>query len=121
MAGSTSVTHCNIQGGHSGRGNIDADPLFVDALNGDYSLVSSSPCIDAGDTGELTFCVDYGLQPRLEDDPSTPDTGEPLLGLTIDMGAYEFQPPGCPADNTDDGFVNVSDLLALLAAWGACP
>ena len=27
----------------------------------------------------------------------------------------------CPADNTGDGTVNVTDLLALLASWGACP
>lgn len=32
--------------------------------------------------------------------------------------AFEAQP--CPADITDDGLINVSDLLALLAAWGAC-
>jgi hypothetical protein len=30
---------------------------------------------------------------------------------------------GCAvlADITGDGFVNVSDLLTLLAAWGVCP
>lgn len=27
----------------------------------------------------------------------------------------------CPADINGDGFVNTSDLLALLAAWGQCP
>ncbi|MCH7603825.1 MAG: hypothetical protein IIB54_13770, partial [Planctomycetes bacterium] len=27
----------------------------------------------------------------------------------------------CPPDNNGDGNVNVTDLLALLAAWGACP
>jgi len=29
--------------------------------------------------------------------------------------------PACPADISGDGLVNVTDLLALLAAWGACP
>ena len=29
--------------------------------------------------------------------------------------------PGHPADINDDGNVNVTDLLALLGAWGACP
>ena len=27
----------------------------------------------------------------------------------------------CPADLNDDGFVNISDLLVLLTAWGPCP
>jgi FlgD Ig-like domain/Right handed beta helix region len=30
-------------------GNLEADPLFVNAAAGDYHLVSSSPAIDAGD------------------------------------------------------------------------
>ena len=30
-------------------GNIQLDPLFVDAANGDYNLQQGSPCIDAGD------------------------------------------------------------------------
>ena len=30
-------------------------------------------------------------------------------------------PPPFPADITDDGVVDVADILAILAAWGACP
>ncbi|MCH7547601.1 MAG: hypothetical protein IID30_14465, partial [Planctomycetes bacterium] len=30
-------------------------------------------------------------------------------------------PPDCPADLNDDGIVNVTDLLVLLASWGVCP
>ncbi|MCH7545703.1 MAG: hypothetical protein IID30_04790 [Planctomycetes bacterium] len=29
--------------------------------------------------------------------------------------------PACPGDISGEGIVNVTDLLALLAAWGACP
>ena len=29
--------------------------------------------------------------------------------------------PPCPTDTNGDGDVNVTDLLALLAAWGPCP
>ena len=29
--------------------------------------------------------------------------------------------PGHPADTNGDDVVNVTDLLALLAAWGPCP
>jgi hypothetical protein len=45
-------------GGYTGVGNIDADPLFADSLNGNFQITwanfpipdsSKSPCIDAGD------------------------------------------------------------------------
>jgi hypothetical protein len=39
-----------------------------------------------------------------------------------DDHAYALIPLGdCPSDINEDGVVDVSDLLALLAAWGACP
>ena len=67
-AGATiAVSYSDIQGGWSGTGNINADPLFVDAAGGDYSIPVNSPCVDAGD-------------PVLKD----PD------GTRTDMGAYPY-------------------------------
>ncbi len=52
------VSFSDILGGFNGINNIDADPLFVDPLNDDFTLTWSgfpeenttkSPCIDAGD------------------------------------------------------------------------
>ncbi|MCK5332152.1 MAG: hypothetical protein KAK01_12125, partial [Candidatus Marinimicrobia bacterium] len=40
-----------------GAGNIDADPLFVDAADGDYKLQLLSPCVDAGNPAD-TFDPD---------------------------------------------------------------
>jgi hypothetical protein len=51
-------------------GNINADPLFVDAANGDYHLRLNSPCIDAGDPVE-TLTVDYTGSSNLEVDSVT--------------------------------------------------
>ena len=34
---------------------------------------------------------------------------------------FGSSPTRCVADISCDGMVNVTDLLALLAAWGACP
>jgi hypothetical protein len=56
--GSPIVTYCDIQGGVQGVANIDEDPLFMDAGNGDYHLHACSPCIDAGDPVE-TLTEDY--------------------------------------------------------------
>ena len=71
--GSSSVTWSDIQGGHAGVGNIDADPRFWSAADGDYRLLPDSPCIDAGDPTQ-----------------TDPD------GSRIDMGAYPFDPSYCP-------------------------
>ena len=43
-----SVTYSDIRSGWPGEGNIDADPMFVDANSGDYRLRYGSPCINAG-------------------------------------------------------------------------
>jgi uncharacterized protein (TIGR02145 family) len=69
-----SISYSCIQGGWEGEGNIDIDPQFRDPENDDYTLQSTSPCIDAGD-------------PTSELDPD---------GTRADMGAYPFfQIPGC--------------------------
>ena len=43
------VTYCDVEGSYICRGNLKTDPQFVDALNGDFHLKSTSPCIDSGD------------------------------------------------------------------------
>jgi len=53
--GSPAFTYCDIQGGWTGQGNIDQDPLFRDPESDDFHLMAvecdnlyDSPCIDAG-------------------------------------------------------------------------
>ena len=84
------ITYSDVQGGWPGEGNIDADPCFVDLgywdangvwIDGDYHLLRSSPCIDAGDPN-------YIAEPNETDLDGKPR----IIGGRIDMGAYEYSP-----------------------------
>lgn len=70
--------------GTDGGGNIDADPLFIEADGGDLHLMLDSPAIDVGDNAA----------PNLP--PTDPDGQPRITGGTVDMGAYEFVCPSGP-------------------------
>jgi hypothetical protein len=131
-SGTPVVTYCDVQGGYSGTGNIDGDPLFVDRVNGDYHLSAGSPCIDAADNdgmppdtldldddGDITEPIPIDLDCRLRcaDRVDTPDTGNPGVPgpPIVDMGVYEYQ---CDGDLDGDGDIDLSDLAQLLANYG---
>ncbi|MCH7545520.1 MAG: choice-of-anchor J domain-containing protein [Planctomycetes bacterium] len=49
------------------------------------------------------------------------DTNVNVTDLLALLAAWGTCLPPCPPDINSDGFVNVTDLLALLGAWGSCP
>jgi hypothetical protein len=71
--GTPDITYSNVQGGWSGAGNINADPLFADV---DLRLSVGSPCIDAGDNSAVLVATDLDGNPR-------------IINNIVDMGAYE--------------------------------
>ena len=92
--------YCDVQGASTAFGlngnfytgiyqnNINADPLFASPSGGsgtgyngitaDWSLQSTSPCIDAGDPSCTYPATDIAGNPR-------------VVGNYIDIGAYEYQ------------------------------
>ncbi|MFL3028427.1 MAG: choice-of-anchor Q domain-containing protein [Candidatus Neomarinimicrobiota bacterium] len=68
VAGDPTITYSNVQGGYTGTGNVNVDPLFLNASEKDFALNILSPCIDAGDTSSTydadNTVVDMGAFPR---------------------------------------------------------
>jgi len=114
--GSPTATYCDVEGGYPGLCNIDADPLFADAANGDYHPKSAfgrwhsgigmfviddatSPCIDGGES---------------EEDEDRENETAPY-GCAINIGAYgntvEASRRRVDGDLTGDGRVTVLDMI----------
>ncbi len=124
--GVTAVAFSDVQGGHPGPGNIDADPLFADAGAWDFHLSPSSPGIDAGHNGWVAGLA--GAELDLDGAPRFTAGSDAATGcgvpVVVDLGCFEA--PGKPfavalGDLDGDGAVGVTDLLDLLGAWGSCP
>jgi hypothetical protein len=93
--GVLTVTYSDIKGGWTGTGNINADPVFVDPVNGDFHLQAGSPCIDTGDPNS----------------PLDPD------GTPADMGAFYFH-GGAPTLSVTN---LVAGQIALVEVTNATP
>ena len=110
IADSLVITYSDVEAGYAGTGNIDSDPLLVDAAGGDFTLScdldgsNMSPCIDTGD-------------PNGSPDPDSTQT---------DMGAVMFLMYGDATRNrqltADDAscilqqVVGIHDSAAVLTA-----
>jgi hypothetical protein len=87
----------------SGAGNITNEPLFVDRINGNLRLQSSSPCLDVGNNAYAPGPTDLDGKPR-------------IFNGTVDLGAYEWQPlPVVLISPANNALFNPPATLALLA------
>jgi hypothetical protein len=75
------------------NGNISADPLFVNSLEGDYHLTCPSPCVNAGDPAD-----------------SVPPEG----GNRIDMGTFEYPYEFIRGDANGDCAIDIADVMFLI-------
>jgi hypothetical protein len=98
-------------------GNIDENPLFIDADHGNYHLRSISPCIDAGTNAALEL-----PSADLEGDPRIVD-GDDDGTETVDMGAdeYVYVPYNDVTVIVPNGGETLSSGSMYPIQWGAPP
>ena len=93
----------------AGEGNISVDPLFADAVNSNFQLQASSPCINAGSNSYVVATNDLNGNPR-------------IAANVVDMGAYEFfgAQDDCDGDGISDdwevryfGNINKANVSAI--------
>ena len=120
------VSYSDVQGGWTGgSGNIGKNPQFTNPgqrsiegqwINGDYTLKSNSPCLDAGknsllpmDTADLNN--DDNTTEQL---PIDLNGNQRVQNLIVDMGAYErvvTTPPPVELHLYNGGWIDVPDIV----------
>jgi hypothetical protein len=125
MEGATSGSNNLVGAGLSAgiangiNGNIVgvADPKL--GLLGNYGgpsqtipLLPGSPALDAGSN---TLAIDGSGNPLATDQRGLPR----VFNGTVDIGAYEAQPPALTGDVNHDATVNFSDVLILAQHYGS--
>lgn len=113
----------NYTGG--GIGNISDNPMFVNAINGDFHLLDNSPCIDAGssDTKYNDGCRPPGRK-SIHNDMGIyggPENCNFGINVSMDMlidyllGKYNFSPEELVIANFNvDPVVDIADLTFLI-------
>ncbi|MBN1355801.1 right-handed parallel beta-helix repeat-containing protein [bacterium] len=116
FTGTAYLTYCDIQGGWTGEGNFDVDPLFVTGPRGFYYLsqmaagqANDSPCLDAGSTLalSLTFTVcgeTFHMDELTTRTDHVMDTGQVDVGYHTDPVNGPCIERGCMVDMPSHDF-----------------
>ena len=102
---------------------IDAGGGISSAAN--YEVAGTIGQPDPATLTGAGYEVSGGFWPFFSELPCSADTsGDRQVNVTdllSLLGAWGACPIPCPQDSNQDGQVNVTDLLFLLGSWGACP
>ncbi len=122
--GTMTVTYCDVEGGRSGAGNINADPSFYDAGNGDFHLLSAA---GRWDISSGSWAMDAVTSPCIDAGDESSDWEDELWphGKRINMGAFggtaeasmSLSTGGNIADLNSDNRVDYYDLTGLANMW----
>jgi hypothetical protein len=100
------VTPGNFGSIGGGTGNLGANPQYVNPAGGNFQLMGTSPCIDAGDRA--------GVPSHDRADVVRPLDGDGMGGAQVDLGAFEYVMSICgnytldAGETCDDGANNGS-------------
>lgn len=139
------VTYSDVEGGYSGTGNINSDPLFATGPLGGYYLkqiasghISDSPCVNAGSDLSSVLLMDmYTTRIDQYCDEGIVDMGyHYLLGnrsadidknflvdfidFSVLANNWNLNEPSENADLTRDLKVDFHDLLVFAESWLGC-
>ena len=105
-ASSAVVTYCDIAGGYQGEGNISGTPMFLNPVIGDFHLLPSSPCIDAGSNSAMSAT---GIAEDFEGD-------DRIVCHRVDMGVDEWSVQSC-YDRNDTGKIEYAEMVDALTDY----
>jgi hypothetical protein len=112
------VTYSDVQGGVTGTGNIDQDPLFVNAAADDCRLKEGSPAVGTGNNGTDMGAFPYpGLPAAFVRGDANGDSRVDISDALVVL-FYKFAggSSNCvdSMDVDDSGTVDISDAIAVL-------
>jgi hypothetical protein len=111
-----------------GDGKLD-DDTFINAFHGNGVFLTDANVLYFTGTlrdgfgtslGDAFIRADIGPTNDCPADINS-DTQVNVTDLLAVIGGWGACPPPCPPDTNDDGQVNVTDLLAVIGSWGPCP
>jgi parallel beta-helix repeat protein len=94
------VEYSNIEGGYSGIGNIQNDPLFIDADHNNFHILYASPCVNsATNVNAPNIDIDYQERP---------------IDEQFDIGADEASKNTKPVANFSTNSINGTEPLEII-------
>jgi len=109
-------------------GNLDPDHPLLSAVSNFADLTNWHRCqlVDMAAFAQIQAAEDASMAglggvPPLTEIAIVNEDGTTINLPFGDLGELALVLPCCRGDFNDDATVNVSDLLALLSAWGDCP